>query len=68
MKGPDHLQHVGIDGRAVLKWDLKRQGMGAWRRFNLAVDWAQWQAVVNVIMSSRIFKDFSCLVNKLLPS
>jgi hypothetical protein len=50
MKGKGHLQHVGIDGREVLKLDLKKQGMGAWWRFNMAQDWSQWQAVMNVIM------------------
>jgi hypothetical protein len=50
MKGKGHLQHEGIDGREVLKLDLKKQGMGAWWRFNMAKDWSQWQAVVNVIM------------------
>jgi hypothetical protein len=41
MKGKGHLQHVSIDGRTVVKWGLKKQGMRVWRRFYLAQDWAQ---------------------------
>jgi len=71
MKGKCHLQHVGLDGREVLKLDLEKQGMGAWWRLDMAQDWFQWQAVVNVVirlLSPRIFKHISCLEYRLLPS
>jgi len=50
-KGRDNLRDLGVDGRIILKWSLKKQIVKVWTEFNLAHDWVQWCALVNIVMS-----------------
>jgi hypothetical protein len=33
LKGRDHLENIGIDGRIILKWILRKEDETAWTEF-----------------------------------
>jgi hypothetical protein len=33
LKGKDHSEDLGVEGRKILKWILGRQGLGVWTGF-----------------------------------
>jgi hypothetical protein len=33
LKGRDHLEHLGVDGRILLNWILEKQDLGVWIGF-----------------------------------
>jgi hypothetical protein len=48
LKRRDHLEYIGIDGRTILSWILRKLVMD-W--IHLAQDRDQWWAVVNTVMN-----------------
>jgi urocanate hydratase len=48
MNGRNHLGYLGIDGRIILKWILKKQVVD-W--IQLAQDRVQWQALGTMVMN-----------------
>jgi hypothetical protein len=54
LKGRDHLEDLGVDGKIILKWMLRKQGGREgvdW--IHLIYDMDHWQAVVNTVMNLR---------------
>ena len=50
LRGSDHLEDLGVDGRIILKWIFKKYNGGMdW--VDLVQDRDRWQAVVNVVIS-----------------
>jgi hypothetical protein len=49
LKGRDHLEDIGIDGRIVLEWILRKQWEGVDCMY-LAQDKDWWHTVVNAVM------------------
>jgi len=52
LKGRDHLEDLGVDGRIV----LEEIGWGGMVWFHVAQERDQWRAVVNTIMSHWVSK------------
>jgi len=46
LKGRDHFEELGRDGRPTLRLILKKQGV----RIHLAKDKVQWQDLVNMVV------------------
>jgi hypothetical protein len=52
LKGRDHLQDKGIDGKIILGWmDLRETGWEGVDWIHLAQDREKWQALVNKVMN-----------------
>jgi hypothetical protein len=57
MKGRNHLRDLGVDGRILLKWALKEQGMKVWTEiiWLLARDRdTRWARLNRVILNLRV--------------
>jgi hypothetical protein len=53
LKGKDHLEDQGVDGRMGSKWTLKASVEGVdW--IHLAQDRDCWRALVNAVMNFRV--------------
>jgi hypothetical protein len=53
LRGEDHLENTGVDGRIILKWIFERLGAGVdW--IDLAQDRDRWQALVYTVMNLRV--------------
>jgi hypothetical protein len=54
--GRGHLAYLGVDGKVVLKWTLKKYGAryGAMNWIHLAQDKVKRCAVVNMVMNFRV--------------
>jgi len=48
----EHMEDLGVDGRIMLKWILKKSA-GGMRWIHLAQDKDRWRAFVNVVMNLR---------------
>ena len=64
----EHMEDLGVDGRIMLKWILKKSA-GGMRWIHLAQD-DRWRAFVNVVMNIWIspIRVISSLPKKLLTS
>jgi len=51
LKRRDHLEELGVDGRIILEWILKKQGIKMLGWIHLAPDKYQWWAFLNMIMN-----------------
>jgi hypothetical protein len=49
----DHSENLGVDGRIILKWIVRKYVWRAWT-FHLSQDRDRWQAVVNAVMNLRV--------------
>jgi hypothetical protein len=49
LKGRHHSEGLGIDGRIILKWVLKKQGQREW--IHLAEDRDQWWALMSMVVN-----------------
>jgi len=47
LKGRDHLEDLGVDGRIILEWLLGREDVD-WIR--LALHRSQWRAIVTTVL------------------
>jgi hypothetical protein len=48
----DHMEESGINGRILLKWDLREVGWGVdW--IDLSQDRDRWRTLVNAVMNLR---------------
>jgi hypothetical protein len=50
--GKAHFVNLGIHGRQILKWILKRSAVRVW--FDLAQDMGKWQALVNTVLNLQL--------------
>jgi hypothetical protein len=52
----ESLEYLGIDGRMILKWILKKwnEGMGGMHWTGLAQDRNRWRALLNMVMILRV--------------
>jgi hypothetical protein len=50
LKGRDHLEDLGVDGRM----DLREKGWEVIDWIHLAQDRGQWQVLVNTVMNLRV--------------
>ena len=52
MRGRDHLEHIGVNGRILLKWIFKELYGEAWT----VLIWhrGRWRVLVNAVMNSRV--------------
>jgi hypothetical protein len=48
----DHLGDPGVDGRIILKWIFKWDGVMDW--IELAQDRDRWRALLNAVMNLRV--------------
>jgi hypothetical protein len=51
--GRDHLGDTGVDGRIILKLDLRKQDVEMWSAFRWHKE-AQWRTVVNTVINTRV--------------
>jgi hypothetical protein len=54
LKGKDHFEDQGIDGRMSSKWTLGRLARGDVEWIHLDQDRDCWQALVNAVMNLRV--------------
>ena len=50
LRGRDHWEDLGIDGRKILKWMMKEMGCRTIALIGLTEDRDRWQAVVNTVI------------------
>jgi len=50
MKARDHVEDLGIHGRIIVKWILKRQNRRAWT-IHLAEDWGKCQTLLGIVIN-----------------
>jgi hypothetical protein len=53
VKGKDHFEELGIDGRVIIRMVLREAGLQGVYWIHLAHDGVQWRAVVNMAMNLR---------------
>lgn len=59
----DHLDDLGVAGRIMFKWTLKKRREGAdW--IQLARDRGKWRAVVITVMNIRVLKTLGNLLTR----
>jgi hypothetical protein len=54
LKGIDHLEDMGVDGKIILEWILRETGREILDWIQLAQDRDQWRAVLNTVMKLRV--------------
>ena len=54
LRGRDHLEDPGVDGRIILRWIFRKWGCGDMDCIKLAQDRDRWRALVNAVMSRRV--------------
>jgi len=52
MRGRDHLEDPGVDGRIILRYS--EMGCGSTDWIDLAQDRDRWRALVNTVMNLRV--------------
>jgi hypothetical protein len=52
LKGRDHLEDLGVDGKIILEWILGKYDGKFWSGYSWLRD--QWRAVVNTVMNLRV--------------
>jgi hypothetical protein len=50
----NHLEDPGVDGRIIIKTDLKKVGCGGMGWIELAQDRYRWRILVNAVMNLRV--------------
>jgi hypothetical protein len=50
----DHLEDLGVDGRIILRWILKKSVGRVWTWIDLVQDRDKWRPVVNAVMNLRV--------------
>jgi len=54
LKGRDHLEDPGIDGRIILRWIFRKWAGRAMNCIDLAQDRDRWWALVNLVMNLQV--------------
>jgi hypothetical protein len=54
LKGRDHSEDLGVDGRILLEWILRETEWKCENWIHLAQDRNQWQALVNTVINLRV--------------
>ena len=50
----DHLEHLSVDGKIILKWSFKKWDVGGMYSFAVAQDRNRWRALVKAVMNLRV--------------
>jgi len=50
MRGRDHLEDPGVDGRIILRWIFRKWNVGVWT----GSSWLRIGTVVNAVMNLRV--------------
>jgi len=51
LKGRDHSEDLGIDGKIMLEWILEKGGLECVDWMHLVQDRDQWRALVNTVIN-----------------
>jgi len=54
LRGRDHLEDPGVDGRIILRWIFRKWGCGGMDWIDLTQDRDRWRALVKEVMSLRV--------------
>jgi hypothetical protein len=54
LKGRDHLEDIGVDGKIILEMDLREIGWEGVDWIHLVQERDQWRASVSTVMNLRV--------------